>query len=689
MNRRSFRLGNIEAVIFEADGVPSLTIVPSGMTASIVSGKQGSCSCLAQTHIRGASHRLPYAKGLTMLGSETSFAYRLESCEESGGALQIRLRNDNGLVYEQTLTPAGEAVVCAQSLKNEGGEACQIEHVSSFCLSCLTPFDEGMAPDQLKLHRFTSFWSSEGRHRCETLEELNMETSWSKWIPKVTRIAQIGSMPVRGYFPTMGLEDEKNGVTWAVNLAWAGSWSMELFRQKDDAVLCGGLAGFDQGHFRKTLLPGETLALPAATMTVVRGGIDAACEALLSAQAAQLEIRGSAEAEAAPLYNEYLDTWGKPTEETVRDEMKAVKSLGLSYFVIDAGWYGTSEDWGVSIGDWQIRKSAFPNGLKKITEEIRQNGMIPGIWFEAEVASDRSDVFRDRPEMFMRDDGRAIIQTNRAFLNLTRDDAQAYLDEKIISFLRDNGFGYVKIDYNDTYGLGFDGFESLGEANRRQTLGTYRFFDRMREQLPDLIVENCASGGHRLEMSMMQRCSMASFSDAHECEDIPLIAADLHRLILPRQSQVWACVRPEDSDRRIVWSMSAAMLGRMCLSGPLNRLNGAQLARVREGVDFYKAVAPLILEGSTRVYRAGITGYDHAHGWQCVVRRGKKKAVAVIHAFEKNGGSFTVPAELSGYGIARVYADRTCGAALCDGTLSVHGDGEYFAAALLLEKGRS
>ena len=89
------------------------------------------------------------------------------------------------------------------------------------------------------------------------------------------------------------------------------------------------------------------------------------------------------------------------------------------------------------------------------------------------------------------------------------------------------------------------------------------------------------------------------------------------------------------------------------------------------------------------MYRAGITGYDHAHGWQCVVRRGKKKAVAVIHAFEKNGGSFTVPAELSGYGIARVYADRTCGAALCDGTLSVHGDGEYFAAALLLEKGRS
>lgn len=686
MNGKVFKLGKLEAVIFEKDGLPSLTLVPAGMSDRIVTGRQGSASCLAQTHVRGASQRVPYATGLTMLGSETSFGYRLDHCEVQNGILRIVLCNKNGLVYEQQLEPVGDALFCTSLLKNAGSEALTVEHVSSFCISCLTPFDEGMTPDQLKLHRFTSYWSAEGRHQCDTLEALNMEPSWSQWAPKTTRIGQIGTMPVRAYFPVMGLEDSKNGITWAANLAWAGSWNMELFRQQEDVVLCGGLAGFDQGHFRKTLNPGEILELPAACLTAVSGGIDEACEALLSVQAARLEIRGKAEAEAAPMYNEYLDTWGNPTEENVRNELSTVKDLGLAYFVIDAGWYGNTESWNQSTGDWQIRKSAFPNGLKKVTEEIRSNGLIPGIWFEAEVASEKSEILREHPEMFMKDNGKIIRENSRAFLNLTREDAQRYIDDKIISFLRDNGFGYIKIDYNSTCGIGFDGFESLGEANRNHVLGIWRYYDRMRAQLPDLIVENCASGGHRLEMSIMQRCSMASFSDAHECTEIPLIAADLHRLILPRQSQIWACIRPEDTDRRIVWSLCGALLGRMCLSGPLQKLSEDRLARVREGIAFYKAIAPLVINGSTRVYRSGITGYDHAHGWQCVVRRGQNQAMVVLHAFEKNGNDFTVPAGLNGYRVVRRFTDRDCEPDLKDGRITVHGTGEYFAAALLLEK---
>lgn len=686
MDGKAFVFGNLEVLIYEKNGIPSMTVVPGGSGKDVVLGKQGSDFCLAQTHVRGVPHRVPYSAGLTMLGSETSYGYRLDEARQDENKLFITLKNDNGLVYRQKIEAVSEALVCCSSLINESDAPITIDHASSFCLSCLTPFAEGAASEQLVLHRFTSFWSAEGRHQADPLAKLNMEPSWAKWGIRSTRIGQIGSMPVRGYFPTVGLEDTENNVTWAVNLAWAGSWNIEIFRQNDDVILSGGLAGFDQGHFRKTLAPGETLILPEACITAVHGGIDEACEALLSAQNERLVIRGKAEEEAAPMYNEYLDTWGNPSEQTVWDELNTVKDLGLSYFVIDAGWYGNGGDWSSSTGDWQVRKSAFPNGLKTVAAAIRKCGMVPGIWFEAEVASEKSDIFREHPEMFMHDGGKPILETGRAFLNLTREDAHRYLDEKVISFLKNNGFGYIKIDYNNTYGIGFDGFESQGEANYRNVWGTYRFFEDMQSNLPELIVENCASGGHRLEAGMMQRCSLASFSDAHECRSIPLIAADLHRLILPRQSQIWAAIKPEDPDRRIIWSLCAALLGRMCLSGPLQKLNEGQIALVKNGIRFYKLIAPLLIEGNTKVYREGIRSYECAEGWQTVVRRGTDRAMVIAHVFKNGKNRFTVDAGLEGYKVTDMICEQGCGIELTDGKMMVYGSGDYYAIACLLEK---
>lgn len=461
---------------------------------------------------------------------------------------------------------------------------------------------------------------------------------------------------------------------------------MELFRQKEDLVIAGGLAGFEDGHFRKTLAPGERLELPQAVLTAVHGGMEEACEALLDAHRAALRLTGESEKTLNPMYNEYCDTWGKPTVQTIRNELNAVKGLGLSYFVIDAGWYGKEGEWGKSTGDWDVRRTSFPEGLRPITEEIRASGMIPGLWFEAEVASDQSHVFHDQPEMFVKENGKTIIETDRAFLNLTREDAQRHLRERIINRLRDDGFGYIKVDYNNTYGLGFDGFESLGEAQRNGVLGTYRFFEEMRRELPELVIENCSSGGHRLELSMMAHSDMASFSDAHECSEIPLIAADLNHLILPRQSQIWAVVRQTDSLQCIVWSLSATLLGRMCLSGPVHLLDAKQMEAVREGVEFYRKAAPIIAEGSTRVYRRDITAYDHAHGWQATVRRGEAGLLVTAHAFEQNGGEYTLPCDMNGYAIDAVYASEGCEALLENGRLQCRVSGNYCGMGILLKK---
>ncbi len=686
MIKDTCRLGQITVMFGEKEARPSLTIVPADMEGQVIPEKAASMSAMAQLHVRGDGHETPYSKGLTMLGSKTAASMRLTERRQKGDAVRTVLTGDHGLRYTQTLTACGRCLTVEAALENTGDAPVVIDHAATFCLAGMTPFEAGFAPDCMTLHRFSSFWSCEGRLQSQTVEELNMETSWSRWATKSVRIGQAGTMPVRGWFPLMALEDTRRGVTWAAEVAWAGSWNMELFRQKEDLVLTGGLASFEDGHFRKTLAPGERLQLPKAALTVVRGGLDEACEALLDAHKAALRLTGEAEKTLNPMYNEYCDTWGKPTAQTVRDELRAVRGLGLSYFVIDAGWYGQVAEWGQCTGDWDVRRTAFPEGLKPITDEIRAAGMIPGLWFEAEVASDQSQVFRDQPEMFVTDGGKPIVETDRAFLNLTREDAHRHLRERVIDRLREDGFGYIKVDYNNTYGLGFDGFESMGEAQRNGVLGTYRFFEEMRRQLPDLVIENCSSGGHRLELSMMSRCDMASFSDAHECPEIPLVAADLTRLILPRQSQIWSVVRRDDSLRRIIWSLSATLLGRMCLSGPLHLLGEDQMQAIRDGVAFYRKAAPIIAEGSTRIYRQDITAYDHAHGWQATVRRGEAGLLVTAHAFEHNGGAYTLPCDVSGWSIDDVYAAEGCGAAIENGRLVFRVNGDYCGMGVLLTR---
>ena len=157
----------------------------------------------------------------------------------------------------------------------------------------------------------------------------------------------------------------------------------------------------------------------------------------------------------------------------------------------------------------------------------------------------------------------------------------------------------------------------------------------MRRELPDLVIEVCASGGHRLEPSMLALASMGSFSDAHESLEIPIIAANLHRLILPRQSQVWAVLHATDTLQRLTYSLTAGFLGRLCLSGEIEFLNSEQWSLVQEAIRFYERVAPIIRKGKSRLYQQIGTAWRHPQGAQTLVRtlENDSQALMVAHTF--------------------------------------------------------
>ena len=118
----------------------------------------------------------------------------------------------------------------------------------------------------------------------------------------------------------------------------------------------------------------------------------------------------------------------------------------------------------------------------------------------------------------------------------------------------------------------------------------------------------------------MSECSMASFSDAHECEEIPVIAAALHRTILPRQSQIWAVIRKTDSVKRIGYTVASTFLGRMCFSGDVTELSAKQWKAIEDGMAFYKKAAPAIRDGYSYIESHKGSSDRHLTGWQAVIR---------------------------------------------------------------------
>jgi alpha-galactosidase len=281
-----------------------------------------------------------------------------------------------------------------------------------------------------------------------------------------------------------------------------------------------------------------------------------------------------------------------------------------------------------------------------------------------ETVGSQSTAFSLTDHLLQRD-GLPVTVRERRFWDLNDSWAVDYLARHVIDLLEQCGFGYLKVDYNETLGLGSTHPDGLGEGLRQQVLGSYRFFQMIRARLPELVIENCASGGHRLEPSMLARTAMSSFSDAHELVEIPIIAANLHRLMLPRQSQIWAVLHPSDSDQRLIYSLAATFLGRMCLSGEIAALSAAQFELVERAQRLYTRAAPIIKHGRSRRFSEMGESWRHPRGWQAIARESADgmAALVVAHTFADAPVRVDIPLS-SGEGWQLDDADVLAGAPL-------------------------
>lgn len=543
-------------------------------------------------------------------------------------------------VHTVTYTKGEHGIEAETEFRNRTGRTVTLDMLTSFSLDNLSPVQRDDAPYKLKLHRFRGGWSLEGKHVEETVEELNLESTWFRGFPESERYGVLGSHPVKRWFPFGCVEDTQHRLFWAAQIGVNSSWQMEFTKDGDCYSLSGGPADCEFGGWWKEIPDGGSFLAPKAYISVSGKNLWDVCQNITGMFQKYADTQPECERALPAIFNEWCSSWGKPTHEGMLRTAKRLSGLPVRYLVIDAGWSkkncAEAEPQG-SNGDWEYDRDKFPHGIGVLAQELRESGFQTGIWFEFEVTTEGAKVHGPEYDSWHLYRGGEIIQTgeDRRFLDFRKKEVREYLDKKVVSFLKENEITYLKVDYNGSIGYGCDGAESPGEGLRAQMEAVYSFFTRLREEVPELVIENCASGGHRLEPKMMGITAMSSFSDAHECPEIPYIAANLHQLILPRQSQIWAVVSPELTMREIRYRLMSAMLGRFCLSGGITELDAEQWEEVVRSLKFYEKVKHIIKDGRTRLYRESTDNQHHLKGAQAVWRSGKSGDVLLVcHSFE-------------------------------------------------------
>ncbi len=384
---------------------------------------------------------------------------------------------------------------------------------------------------------------------------------------------------------------ERDGLALAWQIEHNGPWRADIGEDNGSAYLAlSGPTDLD-ASWMKVLNPGETFTtVPAAV--ALAGDVPAVIGALTDfRRASRRPLRPT----RPIVFNDYMNTLnGDPTTERLLPLVAAAGEVGAEVFCIDAGWYDDGGDWWDSVGLWTPSTTRFPGGLDEVFAQIRDAGMVPGLWLEPEVVGVRSPVADTLPpEAFLSRRGQRIVEHDRYHLDLRHPAARAHLDRTVDRLVADLGVGYFKFDYNIDPGSGTDrAADSPGDGLLEHNRAHLAWLDTLLDRHSDLVVEGCSSGAMRADPAVLQRFALQSTSDQQDFSRYPPIAAAAPLSYPPEQAASWAYPQPEMTDEEASFTLVTSLLGSFYLSGHLDRMTASQRARVAEAVAVAKRLRP-------------------------------------------------------------------------------------------------
>ena len=471
---------------------------------------------------------------------------------------------------------------------NHGENPVGVEYLSSAMLNNFANPDSFQ--DDLRLHFAYNSWRSEAQWRTVRFADAGLIQNGSFAVSGIL-FTTMGSWPCETFLPMAMIENSRTGVTWFWQVEHNGSWHCEI-AQTASRSLYAYLGGPDAQHAQawKNLVPSETYESIPVAVGCVAGGFEQAVAALTGYRRAIQLHRRSDTMRCPVIFNDVVALDGNQTTANEIALIDAAADAGCEVYCMDVGWYASpNQNWWSPVGDWQPDATRFPGGLQKVVDYIRAKGMAPGIWIEPEVAGLETSLARRPDNWFFQRHGKRIIDHSRYHLDFRNPEVRAYLDAVFRRLIGGYGFEYIKLDYNINAGEGTDfRAESPGAGLLDHNRAFLAWLDALLERYPQLTLESVASGGMRMEYSMLSRAQLQSISDQDDYRRYAAIATGCSAALLPEQMGVWSQPLEQDSPEAASCNMVNAMMGRIHQSGPLPKLKPASVAQVRHGIQIYK-----------------------------------------------------------------------------------------------------
>lgn len=293
-----------------------------------------------------------------------------------------------------------------------------------------------------------------------------------------------------------------------VGLGWSGSWKTTLLLDRQGTLNLQ--AGFEKAHL--SLLPGETIRTPSVLLLNWQGEAISGNNMLRQFVIKYHRPTVNGKPAMVPITN---GTWGgMPTAGHLEHIARIAKErLPYDYYWIDAGWYGPphacannglDNDWSMHVGNWNINTVVHPNGFAPIADAVHKAGMKFLLWFEPERAIWGTPITQEHPEWFL---GPRVAGQN-TLLDLGNPEARQWATRTVSDMIKQYGIDCYRQDFNmDPLPLwrAADAPDRIGMTEIKHIEGLYAFWDELRTRYPNLLIDNCASGGRRIDLETMSR----------------------------------------------------------------------------------------------------------------------------------------------------------------------------------------
>jgi hypothetical protein len=563
----------------------------------------------------------------TVLGQ----ALRYAGHTVDGGTLRLTQTEPGlGLRVTSVLETTGPSALRARTeVTNLGAEPVLLDLVSSLAVGSLLT-DAGTGVDDLDLVAGANDWVAESRWSTRPLREVGLariDRELQHHPPRSRyTLTNRGSWSTGEALPTGVLVSRSTRYALGWQVEHNGPWLHEIGETRHAAylLLTGPTDAEHQWSVR--LDPGETFTSVPVGVVAVRGGAEDAFAALTVHRRSIRQDR-AADTPLPLVFNDYMNTlMGDPTTEKLLPLVDAAAEVGADVFCIDAGWYADGHWWD-SVGEWRPAARRFPGGLEEVTARIAEHGMTAGLWLEPEVVGVRSPLAATLPDdAFFSRAGVRVAEHGRHLLDLRSPAARAHVDAVLDRLVLEHGAGFVKMDCNTMPGPGSDR-DGLapGHGLLEHARALLDWIDAAQARHPSLLIESCASGAMRMDYAMLARLHLQSTSDQQDPVLTAPIAAAAPASILPEQAGTWAYPRAGDDPELFTLALVNGVLGRMYLSGHLNRMSDAERDRVREAVAAHRTVLTTLAR-TLPFWPLGLPGWED--GWVALGLRPDPAAAA-------------------------------------------------------------